>query len=510
MKILTGMMVIWANNKSILVLMVKKQLILDDGGDPMIFVNKMILAVAAMSFSVLFPLSSMNLVRFDIQEGVSKREFFDQVHRFSHAMRNRPKNPYGQARVFSATDRIICLGDIHGDINALSANLNKMRGLGLIDDQLRLSDGVSLVFLGDIIDRGTDSIGSLWLALKLQEVNGSRVIILQGNHEADDQYSKDKIAKVDRTLSSQLSERFGGCSEVEHQMVTGLFECLPQAFFVGGNTQDAKINFLQLCHAGPGVHHCVCNGIDVMVDVDVMHLLALTAQRHGGIDTFLTFECTVSPMNGFILNDFRRVDDEISDNPERHEHAFFIGQQKFKNILAQQSNERFFISGLLGGHQHTPGGVSRLVDGRFAPMTSEVADDIQQGSVYKLTANKMEYKSNGFAVLQFDEDRGLWSITPYCDESNVNPKQISSKFNLKEMVGEFSLNSGSESFSCRGGNSQEASLEGSSLDDIVVEMSDEKSEKESHLRRGSVIMQKNHVHEEESFGDMEESADGEE
>ena len=91
-------------------------------------------------------------------------------------------SPAGQA---AAPQRIVAVGDLHGDYEAWIAIA---RGAGLIDAQNRWSGGNStLVQLGDITDRGADS---LKIIRSLQQLGreaprqGGRVVTVLGNHEA--------------------------------------------------------------------------------------------------------------------------------------------------------------------------------------------------------------------------------------------------------------------------------------------------------------------------------------
>ena len=66
------------------------------------------------------------------------------------------------------------VGDIHGRCAQL---------LNLLDMLPRDSENDTLVFLGDLIDRGADAPGCVARILKLTTENPERVICLRGNHE---------------------------------------------------------------------------------------------------------------------------------------------------------------------------------------------------------------------------------------------------------------------------------------------------------------------------------------
>ncbi len=65
-----------------------------------------------------------------------------------------------------------------GDVHGRCAQLNM-----LLDMLPRDKDVDTLVFLGDLIDRGPDAPGCVDLVMKLQQENPERVLCLRGNHE---------------------------------------------------------------------------------------------------------------------------------------------------------------------------------------------------------------------------------------------------------------------------------------------------------------------------------------
>ena len=85
---------------------------------------------------------------------------------------------------FPAVDRIVAIGDVHGDVNALRSCLQIA---GLVDSSDRWTGGTThLVQLGDILDRGDTERSCIDLLFSLQaeaRAAGGNVHILLGNHE---------------------------------------------------------------------------------------------------------------------------------------------------------------------------------------------------------------------------------------------------------------------------------------------------------------------------------------
>ncbi len=85
---------------------------------------------------------------------------------------------------FPAPERLVAIGDVHGDLRATRAAL---RLGGAIDDQDRWVGGkLVVVQTGDQLDRGDDERAILELLERLQreaKASGGRLLVLNGNHE---------------------------------------------------------------------------------------------------------------------------------------------------------------------------------------------------------------------------------------------------------------------------------------------------------------------------------------
>src|SRR3989442_13695252 len=81
--------------------------------------------------------------------------------------------------------RVVAVGDIHGDLDAFVGILQKAR---LIDPSRRWSGGNTIfVQTGDMLDRGPQSRAVMDLLMSLQRDaarQSGRGIVLMGNHEA--------------------------------------------------------------------------------------------------------------------------------------------------------------------------------------------------------------------------------------------------------------------------------------------------------------------------------------
>jgi serine/threonine-protein phosphatase PP1 catalytic subunit len=79
--------------------------------------------------------------------------------------------------------RLIVIGDIHGDYSALSTILSKINYERYLSDEHN-----KLIFLGDYIDRGRRSPEVLYAVCFLKSRFPQSVILMRGNHEAPDEF----------------------------------------------------------------------------------------------------------------------------------------------------------------------------------------------------------------------------------------------------------------------------------------------------------------------------------
>ncbi|MGH9974781.1 MAG: metallophosphoesterase family protein [Nitrososphaeraceae archaeon] len=79
--------------------------------------------------------------------------------------------------------RLVVIGDIHGDYGALNTILSKINYEHYLSD-----DNNKLIFLGDYIDRGRRSPEVLYTVCFLKARFPQSVILIRGNHEAPDEF----------------------------------------------------------------------------------------------------------------------------------------------------------------------------------------------------------------------------------------------------------------------------------------------------------------------------------
>ncbi|NOU61108.1 metallophosphoesterase [Marinifilum caeruleilacunae] len=125
-----------------------------------------------------------------------------------------PKKISPRTGIYEKADKIIVLGDIHGELSALSKILRYNK---VINDknQWIFGDG-HIVFTGDVFDRGSQVTECLWLIFQLEiqaEKAGGRVHYIIGNHEMmallfDDRYVDSKYKHAARHIKFHYSHFF--------------------------------------------------------------------------------------------------------------------------------------------------------------------------------------------------------------------------------------------------------------------------------------------------------------
>jgi hypothetical protein len=137
--------------------------------------------------------------------------------------------------------RIVAVGDVHGDLEALQAILREAR---LVDAAARWAGGKStLVQLGDLIDRGPHSRGVLDFVMGLEEQAsraGGRVLVLLGNHEA-----MNMLADLRYVGEADFGAYADGKSEQRRQDAWRRYEKWAKEHAAAGATVVAKKEWLK-------------------------------------------------------------------------------------------------------------------------------------------------------------------------------------------------------------------------------------------------------------------------
>lgn len=95
--------------------------------------------------------------------------------------------------------KLVIVGDIHGDLKSLQTILKQINF-----ENFLTSNKNKIIFLGDYIDRGSDSIEVLYRICYLKQKYPDSVILMRGNHEAPREFPFSS-----HTLPSEIRQFFG-------------------------------------------------------------------------------------------------------------------------------------------------------------------------------------------------------------------------------------------------------------------------------------------------------------
>jgi 3',5'-cyclic AMP phosphodiesterase CpdA len=142
---------------------------------------------------------------------------------------------------------VAVIGDIHGNDLRLDITLKTLQQRGFLDENFHCLPGKHIVFLGDYVDRGVNSLKVLDLLMTFKIENKNQVFLLRGNHE-DLNTSRGKLeryAKNDKRYFNYMQ------SPSNLAYIAAFYECLPVAVYLGqkpANLQPEKPQYMQFTH----------------------------------------------------------------------------------------------------------------------------------------------------------------------------------------------------------------------------------------------------------------------
>src|SRR5262245_48781952 len=114
---------------------------------------------------------------------------------------------------------LVVISDLHGDSTTL------FRILSQIDYERFMSNPLNkVVFLGDYVDRGADSIGVIYAVCHLKVKYPNAVILMRGNHEAPAEFPFSS-----HNLPLEIKERFGAMGKEIYRNLLSMFRLLTLA-----------------------------------------------------------------------------------------------------------------------------------------------------------------------------------------------------------------------------------------------------------------------------------------
>lgn len=120
-------------------------------------------------------------------------------------------------------DSLAIVGDLHGDSRTLAAILERIDHENFLENPLN-----KLVFLGDYVDRGSDSAGVLNSVCRLKRSHPGSVVLMRGNHEAPSEFPFSS-----HDLPHELVDRFAREARAAYGSALALFGQMTLATVIG-------------------------------------------------------------------------------------------------------------------------------------------------------------------------------------------------------------------------------------------------------------------------------------
>lgn len=284
--------------------------------------------------------------------------------------------PFMQKEILPKTSTIFAWGDIHGSIFSFLRTLQTLIDQEDLSDDFTLKQNTFLLFLGDYVDRGINSLEVIATLMQLKIKNPERVFIIRGNHEtvminASYGLLKELEKKISQEAFSHrdLYQRIPAIykasekptiSDFIFELLNATFDYLPVALFLGFKPQpDQPVDYTLCCHGG------------VDINIDPKPLLSGKEKFYPLIpstdlpsrkdyDTIAAFkDGFYSTINyttgiGFQWNDFAITKDETTLYKKGR--GFAWSASRTKSILEEYSDntsKKFTVSRVLRAHQHS-------------------------------------------------------------------------------------------------------------------------------------------------------------
>ena len=147
------------------------------------------------------------------------RKMLENERKIGHINNGIVRGPLIKLKV---PNELVIIGDLHGDIESLLSILHSISF-----KQFLSNPDNKLIFLGDYIDRGSDSAGVLQTIFYLKIRYPDSVILMCGNHEAIDRFYCST-----HTLPEELHQRYGLKSSFIYEKLFSLFKLLPKVVII--------------------------------------------------------------------------------------------------------------------------------------------------------------------------------------------------------------------------------------------------------------------------------------
>lgn len=161
---------------------------------------------------------------------------------------SQPENIESMAGVFEKHDldpgtSVAVIGDIHGQDLRLELTLKALQKRGFLDKQFVCLPRKHIIFLGDYVDRGTNSLKVLELLVSFKLLNPEQVYLIRGNHED----INTTLINID--LYTSQDSKYGEYLKKEENRKTlnDFYKYLPVAVYLSQKEENIQ-QYIQYCH----------------------------------------------------------------------------------------------------------------------------------------------------------------------------------------------------------------------------------------------------------------------
>ena len=243
---------------------------------------------------------------------------------------------------FDKDQKIIIIGDIHGSFHTLFRLFVRLHSLNILDiNTFKIKDGYTIIFLGDIVDRGAYQRETLYLVFNLlnenfndKQLTNPKILYNRGNHEEENINERDGFKdECDKTCGNELFE-----------LTNELFKYFSVAIIVNnlywlchggipnfvGNYSLSKINFKELKNNNNNniikINYYASNEImwnDFWNGMDTQY-----NKKRGGSDKYPIYEIGQDNINLFLDAGFKFI---IRGHSDTYSNSWLLND-KYTNI----------------------------------------------------------------------------------------------------------------------------------------------------------------------------------
>lgn len=316
----------------------------------------------------------------------------------------------------SPEGKIVAIGDQHGSAHGLVRTLIRLKKMGFIGNDFKLSTNNYLLFLGDYSDRGSHSIEVWTLIMLLKIKNPNNVILILGNHD------NSGVASKEGTFDAEIRAKYPTTADEIIANRDKAFEKLSKAAFIGVNN-----SYIFACHGWLPFYAS-------QADKDNLKKIL-----SGCIDSNATDCEELNTIPGLLMGRFKER--PAGNDP-------LISMTDFTpNYLLSISRPTCTIISLFCGHKHFEAPISVINNALTDWVQLKEPVKVIEHSAYVFTSapemGATKPTSGGFGLVTLHSDPAKWLLTPYEDVTSIKGTDI--KFTHLNANGTFSYENGPQS-----------------------------------------------------------------